>query len=343
MEHPIRRPAIPMGDFRPLLPLLGAALMACNIWGLASPVPTPTDRAEDAVSGKRCGDGVCDGPETADTCPADCSAAPAGEISPGTEENTFWMVNPASGAQLYIVVTYPESGSPRPLPAVVLIPGGLGTKEPLNGTEPDAASLAAAGYAAIQFDADGRGASQGEEDYNGFIHQDGLAALILAAGQLPGVDPDRLGVISRSYGVTMAAGALGRHPELPVRFYIDWEGPADRDDTTVGCGDENITGNWPSCTDEAFWAQREAVRFIGALRTSYLRIQSASDHVQTTNAHAVDMVNAAVQGGVPWVRLNDGPVNRTYDPADPPEMLPDTADRNMSDMFVRYAEELFAL
>jgi hypothetical protein len=221
MERPIRRPAIPMGDFRPLLPFLSAVLIGCNLGGLASSAPTPTVRSEAAVSEQRCGDGVCDGPESADTCPADCPAAPAGEISSGTEENTFRMVNPASGAQLYIVVTYPEGGSPGPLPAIVLIPGGLGTKEPLNGTDPDAVSLAAAGYAAIQFDADGRGATLGEEDYNGFIHQDGLAALILAAGQIPGVDPDRLGVISRSYGVTMAAGALGRHPDLPVRFYID--------------------------------------------------------------------------------------------------------------------------
>jgi hypothetical protein len=65
--------------------------------------------------------------------------------------------------------------------------------------------------------------------------------------------------------------------------------------------------------------------------------------VQNTNAHAVDMINAAVRGGVPWVRLNDGPVGQTYDPAQPPEMLPDTIDRQLADVFIQYAGELFAM
>jgi hypothetical protein len=63
--------------------------------------------------------------------------------------------------------------------------------------------------------------------------------------------------------------------------------------------------------------------------------------VQNTNAHAVDMINAAVRGGVPWVRLNDGPAGQTYDPALPPERLPDTVDRQLADVFVQYSGELF--
>jgi hypothetical protein len=44
-----------------------------------SPQPdkTPGEEAPVGESGKRCGDGVCDGPENAETCPADCVAAPA--------------------------------------------------------------------------------------------------------------------------------------------------------------------------------------------------------------------------------------------------------------------------
>jgi pimeloyl-ACP methyl ester carboxylesterase len=327
-------------------------LAGCNFGRAGSTVPPIPGKAGPSASGKFCGDGVCDGPENAGSCPQDCASATAqvtetapqaGSFLPGPEEDTYWMVNPASGAKLFVVVSYPEGGGDSPLAAIIMIPGGLGAKDLENGTDSDTVRLAAAGYAVIQFDADGRGSSGGNEDYNGFVHQDGLAALILAAGQIPRVDPARLGVISRSYGVTMAAGTLGRHPDLPVRFYIDWEGPADRYYTTSGCTGVNHGIEWPACSDSAFWSEREAVNFIGSARIPYQRIQSAKDHVQSTNAHAVDMINAAVRGGVPWVRLNDGPVNQTYDPAHPPEMFPDTIDRQLADLFVRYAGELFSL
>jgi hypothetical protein len=65
--------------------------------------------------------------------------------------------------------------------------------------------------------------------------------------------------------------------------------------------------------------------------------------VQNTNAHAVDMINAAVRVGAPWVRPNDGPAGQTYDPALPPERLPDTVDRQLAAVFIRYAGELFEL
>jgi pimeloyl-ACP methyl ester carboxylesterase len=337
-----------MRIIRFLLPLLALGASACLI-GNPGAAATPAEQTGTVSPGKQCGDGICEGPETEKSCLQDCvpratpSDAAAGNISPGPRQDTYWMVNPASGANLYIVVSYPPGGGDSLLPAVVMIPGGLGAQDLEKTIGEDARGLSAAGYAVIQFDADGRGSSTGEENYNGYDHQDGLAALILAAGRIPRVDASRLGVLSRSYGVTMAAGALGRHPELPVRFYIDWEGPADRNYTTGGCTGVTRGIDWPLCSDEAFWSEREAVAFIGAVRIPYLRIQSATDHVQSTNAHAVDMVNAAVQGGVPWVRLNDGAVNQTYDPARPPEMPPDTIDRQLPDLFVRCVQELFAL
>ncbi len=345
---------------RKIIFLLGIFLVlaGCNLGRIDSTAPSGTIPAASGASGKRCGDGICDGPETAGACPQDCASATdgpsatihpsgaevqAGSLTPGSKVNTYWMFNPASGAKLFIVVSEPNDGGDSLLPAIIMIPGGLGAQDLENGTDIDAVRLSVAGYVVIQFDADGRGASGGEEDYNGYIHQDGLTALILAAGGIPRVDTARLGVISRSYGVTMAAGALGRRPDLPVRFYIDWEGPADRMYTTSGCTGVHHGIDWPPCDDDAFWSEREAVNFIGSVRVPYLRIQSAKDHVQSTNAHAIDMINAAVRGGVPWVRLNDNPADQTYDPADPPEMLPDTVDRQLPDLFARYAEELFAL
>jgi hypothetical protein len=43
----------------------------------------------------------------------------------------------------------------------------------------------------------------------------------------------------------------------------------------------------------------------------YQRVQSQADHVQSNNNHAIDIVNAAVAGGAPWVRLNEYPPNQT--------------------------------
>ncbi|MFQ5407991.1 MAG: hypothetical protein ACE5FI_06155, partial [Anaerolineales bacterium] len=98
-----------------------------------------------------------------------------------------------------------------------------------------------------------------------------------------------------------------------------------------------------ACDDEAFWAQREALTFASDLRVNYQRLQSERDHVQPDNAHAIAIVNAAVTGGAPWVRLNDLTPNQTYDPAAPPPMLPDSVDGRLSELVATYAVELFAL
>ena len=91
--------------------------------------------------------------------------------------------------------------------------------------------MADKGVAIVVFDPDGRGPSEGVDDDNGHLQQDGLAAVIEYAATLAEVDESRIGLVSYSYGVTMAAGALARYPNLPVLFLIDWEGPANRNDT----------------------------------------------------------------------------------------------------------------
>lgn len=267
--------------------------------------------------------------------------------TPNGKGESYTVTNPSSGAALAVQVFYPQNWDGQTkLPTLVLVPGGSGDSGAFLRKPPQGSStvdvITQAGYVAVIFDPDGRGKSGGTENYNGFIQQDGLAEVIRFAAALPGVDSANIGLVTYSYGITMGAGALARHPDLPVKFLIDWEGPANRNDTG-GC-DSAGRGHLKdvaSCTDESFWAEREASAFIGQIRVPYQRIQSQKDHVQPDNAHAILMVNNAVSGGVPWVRLNDDAPNQTYDPANPPAMLPDSMDRQKDALIVQYAAELF--
>ncbi len=264
------------------------------------------------------------------------------------EGREYTITNPTSGAALYAAIYYPEDWDEESnLPALVLVPGGSGDSGSFvrgRGAPPLVPAITQAGYAAIVFDPDGRGRSEGIEDYDGFVQQDGLAAVIRSAATWPGVDADNIGLVTTSYGITMGAGALARHPDLPVRFLLDWEGPANRDDTG-GC-DEAGTGHLQkvaSCDDEDFWSQREASAFIAQINVPYQRLQSEKDHVQPDNSHAILMINNAVEGGVPWTRLNDLPPNQTYAPNNPPSMLPESTDKMKNQLIIQYAGEMFAL
>lgn len=300
------------------------------------------------ASEKRCGDRVCDGPENAAGCPEDCAGeaptpstdSPA--VEPGPEDNTFWLTNPTSGARLFVRIFHPNNWKGESLPTLVLVPGGIGSSEDSLNPPSKIQKMIAKGFTIVLFDPDGRGQSQGSEDFDGSIHQDGLAEVIRSAANFPGVDADQIGLVSYSYGITMASGTLTRYPDLPVRFLIDWEGPADRYHTTTGCGPNNRI-QWADCSDEPFWSEREAVSFIRQIQVPYQRLQSEKDHVQPNVAHAVDMVNAAIEGGVPWVRLNDLPPDQTYNPQNPPEMLPEGMDGSLETLITSYAEELFTL
>lgn len=278
-------------------------------------------------------------PRATPTATPGLPARGVGSPQPAGAADAYWVVNPTSGARLFTRVILPENATGK-LPALVLVPGGVGNSTDFTRTSA-AQTLADQGFAVVIFDPDGRGQSGGREDLNGHIHQDGLAAVIRFAATLPSVDPTRIGLATYSYGITMGSGALARHADLPVRFLIDWEGPADRNYTTSGCGQPTGRIRWQPCSDNAFWAEREAVNFIGKLRVPYQRIQSEKDHVQPTNAHAVDMINAAIKGGVPFVRLNDYPPNQTYDPKAPPAMFPESQDRLLEQKIATYARELF--
>jgi len=290
-------------------------------------------------------------PRPTEARPAPTKAAPPTTATPAQviaspqsagAADTYWVTNPTTGARLYTQVVSPKNASGK-LPALVLVPGGIGWGGNFLDPPNKAQQLADAGFVVVLFDPDGRGKSGGAEDLGGYAHQDGLAAVVRFAASLLNADAQKIGLVTYSYGITMGSGVLARYPELPVKFLIDWEGPADRNYTTPRCSANRPSGiQWQPCSDNTWWAEREAVNFIGKIHVPYQRIQSEKDHVQPSNAHAVDMINAAVKGGVPSVRLNDYPPNQTYDPQAPPQMLPESQDKQLEQRIAKTAHELFA-
>ncbi len=263
------------------------------------------------------------------------------EYTEGDEEGTYWVTNPTTGSKLYVEVLTPR-GPKSNLSALVLVPGGSGTSRDFLQEKKHARDIVSEGFVVVLFDPEGRGRSEGEEDNNGTIGQDGLYAVVEFAARLDNVDPARLGIASFSYGITMASGMLARYPDSSARYLVDWEGPSDRNET--GACDDDATGHLQDiadCDDEAFWAEREALTFIAEIDVPYIRIQTEEDHVQPDNDHAVKMNNAAVNGDAPWVRVNDGEPNTFYTMVSLP-VLPEAADRTLMAKVAEYAFEAMA-
>jgi pimeloyl-ACP methyl ester carboxylesterase len=258
------------------------------------------------------------------------------------------VTNPTSGAKLYVKIFFPARLDAVHLPTLVLVPGGFGDSADFQDEVSSAQAMADNGsFTVVVFDPDGRGNSEGEEDKNGHVQQDGLAEIIRTISAAIEVDPDHIGLVSYSYGVTMASGVLARYPDLPVHFFMDWEGPANREYTTHGCSADHpglgsVQGLAP-CGDEAFWEQREAETFITDIRVPYQRLQFEDDHSQDEPTHSLVIVNAALAGNSPWVRLNDLPANQTYDLANPPPMFPGNSGNRLDGIVIQFAAELFAL
>ncbi len=296
------------------------------------------------------------------------------DVSYTTVIEVFELLGP-TGNRIYGQIRRPDPALYPNLafPAVVLVPGGINPgRMEVHGQE--AKALAEAGMVVVTFNAEGRVdtrapedlRSEGEEDFNGFRHQDGLAKIVGYVMGLAYVIAENVGLKSQSYGITMAAGCAGRHPELAIKYIVDGEGPPNSFVTCHGprylAGDlqkyntvKQIFGREATWQDAApenldWWAEREAIHFIGAFRGEYLRLQATWDHAQPPenqadistyhhpegwpgggpawwhNKHTIDIVNAAVSGGVPWVRVNLSPqgnaVNATYDVDHPPVYLP---------------------
>jgi hypothetical protein len=258
---------------------------------------------------------------------------------------SLWVVNPTSDCSLYVHIHRPTSAGPgAPVPAVVLVPDLSNAGTTLHNF---ADSLATEGFAVLHFDADGRGRSSGTENYNGYVHQDGLAACLETLAVRPYVDSEDMGIYSRGYGIVMATGMIARHETPSIKFLLDWEGPSDRYQTSSDSG-----GHVPVPVDsDAFWVEREAGRFIKSVPGAYLRYQSATDHTGriADNHHAIALIDSATStehggsGTAVWTRVNDSvmnPRNQTYSLSDLPLWTREQEDRNRICREILYLHEL---
>ncbi len=267
--------------------------------------------------------------------------------------DTVWIHNPASGCTLNVHIHRPVDASPtHRFPGVIIIPGGNGT-----GTSYDSSGVADRiaddGFILVHFDPDGRGLSTNHgtytyEDYCGNIQQDGLWEIAKYLRQNPYIDTTALGIYSQSYGITMASGMLARHPaDPPIKFLLDWEGPADRNQTSQDSG-----GHVPVPVDsDLFWLEREAGRFMKSANVYYIRHQTRVDHNPnvTENEHAIALIDSttAVQYGgkgiSPWTRVNDSfmnPPNTVYTMTNPPQWVPETLQKFTDVRNLIYLHEL---
>lgn len=260
---------------------------------------------------------------------------------------TLWVANLTSGCSLYVHIHRPADAGPgNKVPAVVLIPreSNAGTVMDQNGL---ADQVASDGFAALHFDADGRGRSSGTEDYNGHAQQDGLEACVLELASKPYVDTAKLGIYTRGYGIVMATGMIARHQQPRIRFLMDAEGPSDRYQTSSDSG-----GHVPVPVDsESFWGEREAGRFIKSVPAAYLRLQTATDYTGRIpdNHHAIALVDSATSTGhggsgiAAWTRVNDSvmnPENQTYTVSGPPLWIPEAEERHNICRELLYLHEL---
>lgn len=249
-----------------------------------------------------------------------------------------WVYEPNQGVDIYTRVLQPDPAvyPDQLFPAVIWVPGGTGDGGPAVDRL-DYRQLARQGFIVIAFNPPGRGSGEagnlvsgGNEDYNGFAGQDALKAVVEYTAGLPAVDVGNLGVQTNSYGITLGAGTVGRHPLLPVAWLVDMEGPSNSlvtacyyCDTERGLGGHLSTVSDPSAENVQWWSERESFRFIGGFRGAYLRAQAWDDHVQPPGfvEHALEMNNQAVVGNVPWVRIGGSdlgnPVNTLYDDTEP--------------------------
>lgn len=206
--------------------------------------------------------------------------------------------------------------------------------------------------------------SDGDEDYNGYRNQNTLAEIVTYVMSLPYIIKDNIGLRTQSYGISMGAGCVARYSHLSIKYLVDGEGPSEsfvtaQEPWALFSPEEHpnhnkyltVHGNLrhystyrdSSAENLEFWKERDAIRFIGEFTGMYLRLQAEWDHSQPPsrasevemfhqppiwwhNKHTCDMVNAAVEGGVPWVRVNlakeGNTVNSKYDEDKLPRFVP---------------------
>jgi hypothetical protein len=290
----------------------------------------------------------------------------------------FSIVN-SEGHVIYGLILRPDPDTyqRQRFAAVIRIPGGINPGR-MEVLAPESAALAEAGMVVVCYNAEGRVdsrtdidlRSEGSEDYNGFRNQNTLAEIISYVMDLPYVIHDNIGLRTQSYGITTGAGCVARYPNLKVKYIVDGEGPSesfvtvqepwalfspedhpnhDKYQTVYDLFGHYSTYRDSSEENRQFWAEREAIRFIGEFDGLYLRLQAEWDHSQPPGQaseldafnrppiwwqckHTCDMVNAAVDGGVPWVRVNlekeGNAVNSRYSHDNLPHFIPGQLNNN---------------
>ena len=237
-----------------------------------------------------------------------------------------------NGNKIAIRIKKPEGDGP--FPVLIGVAGGDGMYA-FQSALPT--RLLERGIMTVDFASQGRGESEGDDNHYGFVHQDDLKAIVDFVNKLSFVQKDNIGLLSYSYGVVLATGALARYPEMPVAFLIDWEGPScpGKDLQRGLANDEawvyetirffnngrelapeelsHFLLHGGSIFDEAYWAERDASRFAADIPCPYLRVQFDQDHVQgSSKAHMIAIINAATMNSGQWTRCNDNPPNIIY-------------------------------
>jgi len=242
------------------------------------------------------------------------------------------LIPSLNGVEIAIRIRKPEGDGP--FPVLIGVAGGEGyyafVSELSDG-------LLEEEIVVVDFAPQGRAESDGDDNYHGYVHQDDLKAVVDLVYSLSFVQKDSIGILSYSYGVVLATGALARYPDLPVAFLIDWEGPycpgkelqqgLENDEAWaydafrfLSDGREPIPEELShlvlhggSIYDEAYWEERDASRFAADIPCPYLRVQFDQDHAQGSNkTHMIAIINAATTRSGQWTRLNDNPPNIIY-------------------------------
>lgn len=220
-----------------------------------------------------------------------------------------WLTN-SSGYRVWTRVHEPDDDRVRP--AAILVPGRNKDSRVFRGHfYPVAADeVAALGIRAICFDPVGRGHSWGHDDFCGSEGQDSLRAVLEAAFVRRDIDRERIALVSFSLGLSLCVPMLTREADQrPVKFLLDWEGPADREAILRGGALPPAARAAIARDPDVFWEHREPLPWMDDLPCAYIRVQARQDHLldEKGAAGAVALVAAATQGRSPSTRLNDNP------------------------------------
>ncbi len=228
---------------------------------------------------------------------------------------TIWLTN-TSGFRVHSHLHGPADTHPRP--ALVLVPGRdkPGSIFCGSGYLVAADELAARGYRVLHFDPVGRGRSWGHDDFCGIEGQDSLRAALDCVVARRDVDRSKVGVVSFSMGLALAAPVLAHEGvRLGVRFLLDWEGPADRESIVRGGPLPPAARTALAASPAEFWAIREPAGWIGKIPCAYRRLQARQDHASRRGTEdALALVAAATRGEARRVRLNDNDADVAWRP-----------------------------